>query len=235
MPLLLREGRLVVALEDPSKRAAIDEVEFSAEMKVLPVLARCTSFETVLHAAYEKIGSAIRNHARRRSSRVRYEPVIATTTDMLVETLEKEGERATDDERPIEQSDNSLVRLLNNMIIEAHRDGVSDIHIESYPGREKIRVPLPQGRPAAHLPRAAVELPQRDHRARQDHVRPRHLRAPQAAGRQDQLREVLAAAPASSCGSRRSRPTAASRTSCCACSHRRGRSRSTCSASPSRA
>ena len=141
MPLLLREGRLVVALEDPSKRAAIEEVEFSAEMKVLPVLARCASFETVLHAAYEKIGSGIRHHqAGDLSSRVRYEPVIATSTDLLVETLEKEGERATDDERPIEQSDNSLVRLLNNMIIEAHRDGVSDIHIESYPGREKIRV-----------------------------------------------------------------------------------------------
>jgi len=140
MPLLLREGRLVVALEDPSKRAAIDEVEFSAEMKVLPVLARCSSFETVLHAAYEKIGSGVRHHQTGDlSSRVRYAPIIATT-DMLVETLEKEGERVTDEERPIEQSDNSLVRLLNNMIIEAHRDGVSDIHIESYPGREKIRV-----------------------------------------------------------------------------------------------
>jgi type II secretory ATPase GspE/PulE/Tfp pilus assembly ATPase PilB-like protein len=141
MPLLLREGRLVVALEDPSKRAAIEEVEFSAEMKVLPVLARCSSFETVLHAAYEKIGSAIRHHTSDGVVRARYEPVIATSTDLLVETLEKEGERAgADDERPIEQSDNSLVRLLNNMIIEAHRDGVSDIHIESYPGREKIRV-----------------------------------------------------------------------------------------------
>jgi len=45
-----------------------------------------------------------------------------------------------EDERQIEQSDNSLVRLINNMIIEAHKEGVSDIHIESYPGREKNRV-----------------------------------------------------------------------------------------------
>ena len=41
---------------------------------------------------------------------------------------------------PIEQSDNSLVRLINRMILEAHREGVSDIHVESYPGREKIRI-----------------------------------------------------------------------------------------------
>ena len=32
------------------------------------------------------------------------------------------------------------MRLINTMIIEAHKDGVSDIHIESYPGREKIRI-----------------------------------------------------------------------------------------------
>ncbi|MBV9892442.1 MAG: type II/IV secretion system protein, partial [Rhizobacter sp.] len=45
-----------------------------------------------------------------------------------------------DDDKPIEQSDNSLVRLIHNMIVEAHEDGVSDIHIESYPGKEKVRV-----------------------------------------------------------------------------------------------
>ncbi|MDB6000781.1 MAG: pilus assembly protein PilB, partial [Rhizobacter sp.] len=45
-----------------------------------------------------------------------------------------------EDDRQIEQSDNSLVRLINNMIIEAHKGGVSDIHIESYPGREKIKI-----------------------------------------------------------------------------------------------
>ena len=47
---------------------------------------------------------------------------------------------ATDDDQPIEQCDNSLVRLINNMIVEAHAQGVSDIHIESQPGREKIRI-----------------------------------------------------------------------------------------------
>ncbi len=59
-----------------------------------------------------------------------------------MESLEREGlnRGAQDDEAAIEQSDNSLVRLINNMIIEAHKEGVSDIHIESYPGREKIRI-----------------------------------------------------------------------------------------------
>ena len=150
MPLLVRDGRLVVAIEDPARRrAVVEEVEFSAQMKVLPVLAHCLSFDSVLHTAYEKIGAinAIGGHTNAHS----YGPTHAlneaplslqfdiSDTEKLVETLEKEGGGATDD-KPIEQSDNSLVRLLNNMIVEAYKEGVSDIHIESYPGREKIRV-----------------------------------------------------------------------------------------------
>jgi type II secretory ATPase GspE/PulE/Tfp pilus assembly ATPase PilB-like protein len=145
MPLLVSGGRLVVAMEDPSRRSALEEIEFNADMKVVPVLARTRSIDGLLQAAYARIGGAVNHRAGEEASEpLAFEPLIATTTDLLVETLEKEGaeHREAGDalERPIEQSDNSLVRLLNNMIIEAYRDGVSDIHIESYPGREKIRV-----------------------------------------------------------------------------------------------
>ena len=142
MPLLLREGRLVIALDDPARRSAIDELEFIAQMKVVPVLAHSRSLEAALHAAYDKIG-AIGVGLRPTNEDIAL-PIVFDMgdTDKLVESLEKETlERAGfDDEKPIEQSDNSLVRLLNNMIIEAHTEGASDIHIESYPGREKIRV-----------------------------------------------------------------------------------------------
>jgi type II secretory ATPase GspE/PulE/Tfp pilus assembly ATPase PilB-like protein len=40
----------------------------------------------------------------------------------------------------IEQSDNTLVRLINQMILEAHAQGVSDIHVECPAGREKVRI-----------------------------------------------------------------------------------------------
>ena len=36
----------MVALDDPARRRnAVDEVEFSAQMKVVPVLAQCESIE----------------------------------------------------------------------------------------------------------------------------------------------------------------------------------------------
>ncbi|MFT3957161.1 MAG: ATPase, T2SS/T4P/T4SS family [Piscinibacter sp.] len=141
MPLLIRDGRLVVALDDPARRrAAVDEAEFSAQMKVVPVLAQCRDIEDALQSAYEKIGAAgPRSAADTDLQAIDFQ---LTDTDKLIETLEREGQRPAgeDDLQQIEQSDNSLVRLINNMIVEAHKDGVSDIHIESYPGREKIRI-----------------------------------------------------------------------------------------------
>jgi type II secretory ATPase GspE/PulE/Tfp pilus assembly ATPase PilB-like protein len=142
MPLLLRDGRLVVALDDPARRRnVVDELEFVANIKIVPVLGHTRSIEHALHGAYQRIGG-VNGHAQRFLPDDGSAPDVALVdTHRLVETLEKEGgERGVDDDRPIEQSDNSLVRLLNNLIIEAYQGGVSDIHIESYPGREKIRV-----------------------------------------------------------------------------------------------
>ena len=140
MPLMIHEGRLILALDDPVNRhTAIDEVEFIAQMKVVPVLGECRDLDGVLHKAYEKIGAP----ADARSASVDpMRPIdfdLAGTSELL-ETLEKDSRSPAADEAPIEQSDNSLVRMINSMILEAHREGASDIHIESYPGREKTRI-----------------------------------------------------------------------------------------------
>ncbi len=142
VPLLLRNGRLVVAIDDPTRRrAALDEVEFVAQIKVIPVLVHSKSIDDVLIKAYEKVGGD--------TGRIPSKPVEgfvddadADDTDKLVATLEREGavRSRSDESGPVEQSSNSLVRLINNMIIEAYKEGVSDIHIESYPGQEKIRL-----------------------------------------------------------------------------------------------
>jgi type II secretory ATPase GspE/PulE/Tfp pilus assembly ATPase PilB-like protein len=142
MPLLIRDGRLIIALDDPARRrTAVDEAEFVAQMKIVPVLAQCRSFDASLFAHYDKIGAA---SSGGRIADASLQPIDFQLTDTgsLVETLEREVQQPHDahDDAPIEQSDNSLVRMINKMILEAHKDGVSDIHIESYPGREKIRI-----------------------------------------------------------------------------------------------
>lgn len=146
MPLMLREGRIVIALDDPvRRRAVVDEMEFITQMKAVPVLAQCLDLDNVLFKAYEKIGASGGMQKFAQANAADPIPFDMPSTNSLVETLEKEKEDHSaalgfEDERQIEQSDNSLVKLINNMIIEAHQDGVSDIHVESYPGRDKIKI-----------------------------------------------------------------------------------------------
>ena len=67
----------------------------------------------------------------------------ATSSDKLLESLEQEARDEADPNAPaIEQSDNSLVKLINSIIIEAHGQGASDIHIETFVGKRKVRIRL---------------------------------------------------------------------------------------------
>ena len=140
LPLMLREGRLVVALEDPGQPQVIDELEFAAQMKIVPVLAPVGTVQATLLAAYERAGVSVSTQMNPATpAEAEFE---SADTSKLVESLEREGaERIRlDEDKPIEQSDNSLVRLINNMIVEAWSQGVSDIHVESYPGRDKVKI-----------------------------------------------------------------------------------------------
>ena len=64
------------------------------------------------------------------------------SADKLLESLEQQSsDNDLNNVEPlIEQSDNSLVRLINTMIIDACNQGASDIHIETYPTRRKVRI-----------------------------------------------------------------------------------------------
>lgn len=138
VPLLVRSGKLIVAIEDPSARAALEEIEFIAQLKVVPALTYVGSVDQALGAVYERFGSD--GWTDRKGPATQPDDFSFDQAEKLVETLEQEQDARGDDEKPIEQSDNSLVRLVNTMIIEAHNQGVSDIHIETHPGREKVRI-----------------------------------------------------------------------------------------------
>jgi type II secretory ATPase GspE/PulE/Tfp pilus assembly ATPase PilB-like protein len=141
LPLMLHGGRLVVALEDPSNRTAIDEIEFAAQGKVVPVLARAGTLAAVVERAYEKIGATV-GGARLGdpSAGIDFEPQDAKGLLATLEQQREESREVNDDAPEIEQSDNSLVRLINSMILEAKSQGVSDIHVECPTGRDKVRI-----------------------------------------------------------------------------------------------
>ncbi len=59
--------------------------------------------------------------------------------DMLV-GLEDEGDELHEVDEASAAADNELVKLVNKIIIDAYKMGVSDIHVEPYPGKEKTKI-----------------------------------------------------------------------------------------------
>jgi type II secretory ATPase GspE/PulE/Tfp pilus assembly ATPase PilB-like protein len=155
LPLMMRAGRLVVAVEDPSNRPKLDELEFAAQCKVVPVLGASGTLPGAIDRAYEKAAAA--QHAPRRTevtlSPVDFDP--QATSVLLASMVRTDATPSDAHDNPITQSDNTLVRLLNSMIVEAHAQGVSDIHIECAGGREKVQIRFRQD---GHL-RLYLELP----------------------------------------------------------------------------
>ncbi len=155
LPLMMRGGRLVIAVEDPSDRSKLDEIEFAAQCKVVPVLVRTGVLLGAIDRAYEKVGALTPGSgaASEFGTPVEYELGDASK---LLANMERVDARIDDDDvLPLEQSDNTLVRLINSMILEAFAQGVSDIHIECPAGREKVRVRFRkdgQMRPYLELP-----------------------------------------------------------------------------------
>jgi type II secretory ATPase GspE/PulE/Tfp pilus assembly ATPase PilB-like protein len=144
LPLLMRGERLVVALEDPSAAAVVEELEFVSQVKVVPTLARNGTLAGAIDRVYQRLGYDVWSTAEIAADPSKAIEFEADDANRLLATLEQQQNQATesshDDERQVEQSDNSLVRMLNTMIVEAHQQGVSDIHIETQPGRDKLRV-----------------------------------------------------------------------------------------------
>ena len=154
LPLMRRAGRLVVAMEDPTRKPAIEQVEFAAQCKIVPVLARVGVLAAAIDRAYEKAGIS----AQTMEAALPMEFDSEDAGKLLASLEEQQAQDVVagdDDEAGIEQSDNSLVRLINSMIQEAQSQGVSDVHIECQPGREKVKIRFRkdgQMRPYMELP-----------------------------------------------------------------------------------
>ena len=143
LPLLMRGERLVVALEDPSAARVIEEVEFVAQIKIVTTLARSGVLAGAIDRVYQRLGYDVWSAAEMPADPSKAIDFEADDANQLLANLEQQQsstESRSDDERQVEQSDNSLVRLINTMIVEAQQQAVSDIHVETQPGRDKLRV-----------------------------------------------------------------------------------------------
>jgi len=139
LPLVLNDNSLVVAIEDVTRRSVLDELEFITQSNVVAALAMTSDIDEALGTAYARLGLAEAGPATADDGA---DGGDANDMGKLTESLEREvvETQGHGEEPQIEQSDNSLVRLINQMIVEAHAEGASDIHIECNPGRDKVKI-----------------------------------------------------------------------------------------------
>jgi len=126
MPVSRSGSTLIVAMADPTNLHAIDDIKFLTGYNVEPVVAS----ETAVQAAIERYYNAGPS----------YEEVMADFElgdEDIDFTSDEEDINAVELEKASE--DAPVVRLVNVILLNAIRKGASDIHIEPYERRMRVR------------------------------------------------------------------------------------------------
>lgn len=122
LPMCFDGNALVIAMSNPLDPAPLEKIRFLTQRAQLrPVLA-----------APDDIQWAIREHFGRTSGEQRIEE--------LAEKLFAEGGEAAADEAPIKETDSTLVKLVNKIVMDAVNAGASDVHIESNAGKRNVGI-----------------------------------------------------------------------------------------------
>ncbi len=125
LPLYLRNGLLVVATENPFDRELLQRLRFVTDMSAVMVMAS---------------GAQVAERLAKEYSRSTTSP--GEGAPELAALLEKVDVLSPDRHNDSVVSDSNLVRLVTRIILDAHEQGASDIHVETNPGTMKTRVRL---------------------------------------------------------------------------------------------
>lgn len=146
MPLYMNDSCLVVALENPLNIKALDYLRFLTQKTAIPAMASREDIESAVDTYYGNHAPAgyVFDTSHAVESKDEYQLHQTSESNRKVDQLTKklfgEGIEMELPQQPAAESDNTLVQLINNMIMEAHEQGASDIHIETYAGKQNTRV-----------------------------------------------------------------------------------------------
>jgi len=131
VPVAESDSGLVVAVEDPMNAGKMEELRFIAGSKLAPVMS---SIEDIRYALERGYGPAM--EAESAAARADLDVGIEQLTDRLA----AESSELDLNEQHAVQSDTTLVRLVNKLILDAVAQKASDIHIEANPSSRTTRI-----------------------------------------------------------------------------------------------
>lgn len=124
LPLYRQNGHVVVATDDPLNLEGIDELGTVSGLRLEPVLTRSNELELRIRELLGVGGDTINELVRQRSEE---------GIELLEEIEEDFGELAEGAQAP------SVIRLVNELLIEAVKLQTSDIHIEPFETSLRVR------------------------------------------------------------------------------------------------
>ena len=143
LPLMMRGGRLVVALEDPSARILIDEIELAVQSRVVPVLARAGTLAPAIEHVYAGLSLSSQSAADLTSEDTVARKPLTEAGDAARRLAGLEQQLAGEplsDVSGAEPSDSALLRLIGGMLQDAQRAGITSIHIECASSNEPMPI-----------------------------------------------------------------------------------------------
>ncbi len=119
---------LTLAMEDPTNVSAIDNIKFMTGYDIQPVIASETAIRTAMAKYYDSATSQMENVLKDVSDEDANVDIVAEEKDNVSLSQLKEAV----EEAPV-------VKLANLILIEAIKKGASDIHIEAYEKKFRVR------------------------------------------------------------------------------------------------
>lgn len=126
LPLLVTQQALMVAVESPVDADYLDELRFKLQRQVIPVIANADELHARIGREYAP-GASVSESAS-----------IAKEIEQLMQRKpgDAQGPEGGGTQHLVSEDDTLVVRLINQLIIDAQEMGASDIHVEAYPGEQ---------------------------------------------------------------------------------------------------
>ncbi|MBI4925741.1 MAG: type IV-A pilus assembly ATPase PilB [Bdellovibrio sp.] len=130
IPIQANQGKLVVAVYDPTNLSRLDDLKFKTKMTIEPVLTSYTAFDITLNKHYgasTHLGEALKSATKELKEEMK-----DSTGIELVEVHEIDAQTKAEDA--------PVISIVNSILSEAITRGASDIHVEPYEKKFRVRM-----------------------------------------------------------------------------------------------